>query len=255
MPRRRPDPRTWTPNQIVAFNINQARLKRGWTQDQAAEALAPYLGTRLSTASWSAIERSVDGGRIREFTADEIVAFARGFELPLGWFLTPPPTSDDIRVATPDSKNEGLDPRRLLDVVLGTPDSLSEWEDVLLTWPSITHRARIGPDGKMETLGRVDEDVHRRLEDSARLRARMLLRDQLGGLDEAMDVLPASKSSLRSSTTHPRQPRGSRTARYRPWRFENFRMDAGRPRTAIRPDANPSNITARARKPIDGCRP
>ena len=119
MPRRKPDPRTWTPNQIVSFNINQARLKRGWTQDQAAEALAPYLGTRLSTASWSAIERSVDGGRIREFTADEIIAFARGFELPLGWFLTPPPASDDIRVATPDTKNKGLDPRRLLDVVLG----------------------------------------------------------------------------------------------------------------------------------------
>jgi hypothetical protein len=196
MPRRKPDPRTWTPNQIVSFNINQARLKRGWTQDQAAEALAPYLGTRLSTASWSAIERSVDGGRIREFTADEIIAFARGFELPLGWFLTPPPASDDIRVATPDTKNKGLDPRRLLDVVLGTPDSLSEWEDVLLTWPSMMHRARVGPDGKMETLGRVDEDVHHRLEDSARLRARMLLRDQLGGLDEAMDVLTRLKELL-----------------------------------------------------------
>ncbi len=37
----------------------------GWTQDQATEACAPYLGTRLSPASWSALERSVDGGRIR----------------------------------------------------------------------------------------------------------------------------------------------------------------------------------------------
>jgi hypothetical protein len=189
MPRRKSDPRTWTPNQIVAFNISQARLKRGWTQDQAAEALAPFLGARLSTASWSAIERSVDGGRIREFTADELVAFARGFDLPLGWFLTPPPASDDIRVAAPDTKGNGLDPRRLLDVVLGTPESLAEWEQVLLTWPSLAHRARIGPDGKMESLGREDADVHQRLEGPARLRARMLLRDQLGDLDHARDVL------------------------------------------------------------------
>jgi transcriptional regulator with XRE-family HTH domain len=173
----------------VAFNISRARLKRGWTQDQAAEALAPFLGARLSTASWSAIERSVDGGRIREFTADELVAFARGFDLPLGWFLTPPPASDDIRVAAPDTKDKGLDPRQLLDVVLGTPESLAEWEQVLLTWPSLAHRARVGPDGKMEPLGRVDADVHQRLEGSARLRARMLLRDQLGDLDHARDVL------------------------------------------------------------------
>lgn len=189
MPRRKPDPRTWTPNQIVAFNISKARLKRGWTQDQAAEALAPYLGARLSTASWSAIERSVDGGRIREFTADELIAFARGFELPLGWFLTPPPASDEIRIATPDTKTKGLDARDLLDVVLGTPDSLAAWEEVLLTWPSMMHRMRVGPDGKMEAQGRVDEDVHQRLAEPARLRARMLLRDQLGDLDDAKDVL------------------------------------------------------------------
>ncbi len=39
-------PRTWSPNQVVAHNLTRARLLRGWTQDQAAEALAPYLGTR-----------------------------------------------------------------------------------------------------------------------------------------------------------------------------------------------------------------
>ncbi len=92
MPRRRKQsPRLWTANQIVAFNVAKARLLRGWTQEQAAEALAPYLGARLSGASFSAIERSVDVGRGREFNADELLAFARGFRLPLAWFLTPPP--------------------------------------------------------------------------------------------------------------------------------------------------------------------
>ena len=89
---RRPRPArpAWTPNQLVAHNIAKARLLRGWTQDQAAEACEPYLGKRLSPASWSALERSVDGGRIREITADELVGFARGFDLPVGFFLTPP---------------------------------------------------------------------------------------------------------------------------------------------------------------------
>src|SRR3546814_10466071 len=72
-----------TPNQVVAYNLAQARALKGWTQDQAAEALEPHLGARWSSASYSAAERSVDGNRIRNFDADEIVAFARAFELPI----------------------------------------------------------------------------------------------------------------------------------------------------------------------------
>ena len=50
--------RTMTPNQIVAFNVAKARALRGWTQEEAAEALAPYLGAKLSGPSFSALERS-----------------------------------------------------------------------------------------------------------------------------------------------------------------------------------------------------
>src|SRR5438309_2341992 len=95
---------SWTPNQIVAYNVARARLLRGWTQEQAAEALAPYLGARLSSASFSALERSVAGGRIRQFDADELLALARGFDLPIGWFLTPPPVLEGVSLATPDAK-------------------------------------------------------------------------------------------------------------------------------------------------------
>src|SRR3546814_13753887 len=94
--RKRPAPPSWTPNHVGAHTHAKARLFRGWTQDQAAEACAPYLGTRLSPASWSAIERSVDGNRIKQVSADELVAFARAFDLPVGWFLTP--RSDERRV-------------------------------------------------------------------------------------------------------------------------------------------------------------
>ncbi len=77
-----------SPNQLVAYNLAQARLNKGWTQEQAAAALEPFLGVHWSKASFSAAERSVDGERIRQFTADEIVAFARCFELPVTWFFS-----------------------------------------------------------------------------------------------------------------------------------------------------------------------
>ncbi len=72
-------PRTWTANQVVAHNLSRARLLRGWTQDQAAAEVAPYLGSHLSAASFSAIERSIAGTRVKQFNADELVALSRAF--------------------------------------------------------------------------------------------------------------------------------------------------------------------------------
>jgi hypothetical protein len=184
----RPVP-AWTPNQIVAHNIARARTLRGWTQDQAADACAAYLGARLSAASWSAMERSVDGGRVREITADELVAFARAFDLPIGFFLTPPSAWDNHVVATPDAGPEGLAPIELFDVVIGTPEKLAAWEQYLKSWPSPAHRGRLRPDGTIENLGRVQDDVHPRLSGLAVLRARVLLREQFGDVDRARDVL------------------------------------------------------------------
>ena len=193
MARKKPQPTApaWTPNQIVAHNIAKARLIRGWTQDQAAEACEPYLGTRLSTASWSALERSVDGNRIRQIDADELIAFARAFDLPIGFFLTPPSVWDGHVVATPDTGPAGLEPEELFDVVIGTPDNLHAWEQYLLSWPSPEHRVRLHDDGTMENLGRMQDDVHPRLAALTTLRARMLLRQQLGDIDAARDVLTA----------------------------------------------------------------
>lgn len=197
MPRRKQlAPPAWTPNQIVAHNIAKARFLRGWTQDQAAEACAPSLGARLSPASWSALERSVDGGRIREITADELIGFARGFALPVGFFLTPPSVWDGHVVNTPDAGPDGLEPIELFDVVIGTTESLAEWEHDLLSWPSPESRVRIQPDGTMENLGRVQPDVHPRLAGPAALRAQLLLRQQFGDLDRARDVLNRLTATL-----------------------------------------------------------
>lgn len=190
MPRRRkPSPNLWTANQIVAFNIVKARLLRGWTQEEAAKAIAPYLGTLLSGASFSAIERSVDAGRAREFNADELLAFARGFRVPLAWFFTPPSAWEGVGIATPDMGEEGLDPLVMLHAVLGTPETLPDYKEYLFSWPDPRHRMRVYADGRTENLGRVEEDVHPMLDDLLRTRARRLLRDRFGGVDQARDVL------------------------------------------------------------------
>lgn len=55
-----------------------------------AERLEPFLGERWSKATFSAAERSITGDRIREFTADDIHAFAMAFVVPLTYFLMPP---------------------------------------------------------------------------------------------------------------------------------------------------------------------
>jgi hypothetical protein len=115
-----------TPNQIVAYNLHQARLWRGWTQEQSAEALEPYLGARWSKTVFSTAERSVDGDRIRQFDADEIVALARGFDLPVTWFFLPPPPQADgrpVTLDTPDSRDRYRQPlATLVDLVFGTPE-------------------------------------------------------------------------------------------------------------------------------------
>jgi hypothetical protein len=45
--------RTMTPNQVVAYNVAKARALRGWTQEQAAEALAPTSANRYRCRSTS----------------------------------------------------------------------------------------------------------------------------------------------------------------------------------------------------------
>lgn len=97
----------WTPNQVVAYNLWMVRTTHGWTQEEAAERLEPYLGERWSRVVFSAAERSVAGKRIKQFSADDIAAFAAAFDLSPAFFFRPPPQSLnpgrlDIDVDAPD---------------------------------------------------------------------------------------------------------------------------------------------------------
>lgn len=94
MPRSKP--RQITANQLIAYNLMRARKLRGLSQEQAAERLEPFLGTRWSKATVSAAERSYETDRVRQFTADDLLAFSRAFDLQMAWFFFPPPTSIDV---------------------------------------------------------------------------------------------------------------------------------------------------------------
>jgi hypothetical protein len=179
--------RTMTPNQIVAYNVAKARALRGWTQEQAADALAPHLGAKLSGPSFSGLERSAwTVNRIKQFSADDLLALSRGFDLPIGFFFTPPPPDFDAGLHAPDAGIKGLDPIVLLDAILGTPENLEYWEDELLAYSASTAPA---PRSKREKPSASPADLAERVTPLAAQRARALLRRSFGDINEARDVL------------------------------------------------------------------
>ena len=105
-------------NQIVAYNFRRARELRGLTQEEAADQLARFLGQRLPQAGISAIERAYEGDRRREFDAQEIMAFACAFDLPMLWFFIPPPEDNRPLRRTSDRVDE------LYELMLGRADQL-----------------------------------------------------------------------------------------------------------------------------------
>jgi transcriptional regulator with XRE-family HTH domain len=104
-------------NEVVAYNFKRARDLHGWTQDEVADRLAPFLGVRLPQASISGIERGYMGRR-REFDAQELLAFACCFDLPIVWFFIPP--LDDHR----RFQNTSDHVQELYTLLLGREDQL-----------------------------------------------------------------------------------------------------------------------------------
>lgn len=88
----------------------------------------------MSRASYSAMERSIGGGRVKQFSADELVALARGFNLPLLWFLLPPPLDDDPGLHVPHTTSRGIEFTEFLDIVFGTSENLEPYREALRQW-------------------------------------------------------------------------------------------------------------------------
>jgi hypothetical protein len=126
---------TLTPNQVVATHLANERRRRRLTQEQFCETFEPYLGVRWSAAVLSAVERSVDGRRIREFTADEIVAVARLAGESVAFVLSPP---KDVQMVTPDYP-EGLPLEEVSVIVDPDPHLRERFFDALLAqFPDVT---------------------------------------------------------------------------------------------------------------------
>jgi hypothetical protein len=124
-------PPTLTVHQIVAYNFTRARQQAGWTQVETSERLEPFLGYRLNQAGVSAIEKTYDTERRRNIDAAEIVAFARCFNRPIGWFFLPPTghPSDLVEpVHTGDLEPYNFPAAALTALIVGLPDA---WQHLL----------------------------------------------------------------------------------------------------------------------------
>lgn len=220
----------WSANQVIAYNLGRAREAKGWSQEEAGRRLEPHLGTAWSKATFSQAERSIDPGKSRAFSADEIVAFADTFELPVTWFFLPPPPGTDgtpTRAETGQTSTEyATDLRRLLTRVAGTAEHRAHIQQRLDTFAAeINARALTDAVNIVATAAanlRVDEptpaDELRRWRDALRAVA-----DGLGAIETAVaqrDELSVERDAmdwpdLRTIELPTLEPRGERVHRKR----------------------------------------
>ena len=175
--------------------IALARQLRGWTQEEAAERLETFLGSKWSAATFSIVERSVDGKRIRQFSADELVALSRAFDVPIGWWFTPSWGDDTALVITPDTP-EGLPAQLMVDVVMGSTDGLEHWANELLLWASTQRVIVETATGKIVRQDSISPRTQPWLDDFARLRTEMAIAEHFGDLTAAKDGLTRVLSLL-----------------------------------------------------------
>lgn len=72
---------------------------------------------KWSKWAWSAAENTYTGAgkRVKVFSADEIEAFARMFQLPVGWFFLPPDDGEGVGIA--EAKAPSLNAGEQLELV------------------------------------------------------------------------------------------------------------------------------------------
>lgn len=125
----------WTASQVVAHNLTRARHLRGLTQVEIAERLTRFTGTNWSQATVAQAEGSTSGTRVRQFTANEVVALARTFDLPLLFFFMPPDDGEGHLVT--DDAHRGLPWQYLLVLILGHRGSFPVLADRFANWAEL----------------------------------------------------------------------------------------------------------------------
>jgi transcriptional regulator with XRE-family HTH domain len=177
-------------NEIVAYNFRRARELRGLTQDEAADRLAPFLGTRLRQAAISGIEGAYGGAKRREFDAQELLAFACGFDLPIIWFFIPPPEDHRNLAGTVERVSE------LYLLAMGRNDQLEDLRD------RFAELGHVEPDESDRVLERVyGSPTDRTLADYPTRRKELLL----AMLDAHADRLDRAAEEMGTFFDHLRQ--------------------------------------------------
>ncbi len=131
----------WTASQVVAHNLTQARELRGMTQTEVAERLSRFTGTAWTATTVAQAEGSVTGNRVRQFTANELVALARTFDLPVLYFFLPPEDRPG-RCACPTIAGRGSPWEYLLLLVWGHTGNFPEVADRAAPWAHASTVAR-----------------------------------------------------------------------------------------------------------------
>lgn len=104
---------------IIAANVRRLRRERGWKQEEAADALHAAGGPSWSKATWSALETSANGDRVRAFSATEVAYLAVTFDVPVGDLYAPPPPEP---VPCPHCDGTGwIDPEPESEPYYGSP--------------------------------------------------------------------------------------------------------------------------------------
>lgn len=170
--------------------MRAARELRGWTQEQFAVRMEPYLGQRLTQASVSAIERAWDGERRREFDAHELLVFAMVFDLPMLWFLLPPPGDHRLMRGTTRQVDE------LYSWLLGRPDQLEP------VFARLREQGITEPSSADEAVERITGTPSQARQWSYRERRKELL---LALLDEHADSFDTAVDELGRLVDHLRQ--------------------------------------------------
>lgn len=102
-------------NAVVSYNVKAIRERTGMTQQAVADRLAQLTGHQLPQASISAMERGFDGERRRRFDAHELYLLSVVFDVPVIYFLIPPPGMKGVELA--DTRRPVAE---LYQAVLGT---------------------------------------------------------------------------------------------------------------------------------------
>lgn len=189
-----------SPNRLVSYNLARARALRGWTQEEAAGHLEPFMGARWSKASFSAAERSVGGPRVREFTADELVAMSAAFGLPLTWWFMPPGV--DMPDAAVEVGTVSLSQAALVEMAYGDPEKFGSADysarvTEFYAWAGFPSDAALGaPDALLQSaVGQVLRDQFTLAATSVRRLEELLTRTEAAQNDSANTAADTSLST------------------------------------------------------------